>query len=38
MRPEYIALFVGLPLTMLAMGVGTFVIIHLDRPRKKRKS
>ena len=38
MRPEYIGLFVGLPLTVLAMGIGTFVIIWLDeRPKKKRK-
>ena len=38
MRPELIWMFVGAPVTALMMGVGTFVIIHLDeRPKKKRK-
>ena len=37
MRPELIWMFVGAPLTVLAMGIGTFVIIHLDGPKKKRK-
>ncbi len=38
MRPEYLWMFVGTPVTMLLMGIGTFIIIHLDeRPKKKRK-
>ena len=38
MKSELIWMFVGAPVTALLMGVGTFVIIHLDeRPKKKRK-
>ncbi len=38
MSAEEIAVFAITPLTVIPMGIGTFVIIHLDeRPKKKRK-
>ena len=37
MRPEYILMFVGTPVTLLLMGVATFIVIRLDRPKEKRK-
>ena len=37
MRWQDIWMLVGFPLAGLLMGIGTFTVIWLDRPRDKRK-
>ena len=37
MKAEYILMFVGTPVTLLLMGLATFIVIRLDKPKVKRK-